>query len=487
MILSRLTLPCFLAVATVSFVFSSYVRAAGCPGTPQQSQGPDVIVGVVSQDTISNYASDGTYEAFSVGTTSCNLGNQPLSWQSSGVNHPVIGQNLFRLKLVNGSRRFEQLGYSWLKHGFFALSENACCASCAGTSGSTLGVGCSDPYTSGRNGGQSSLGPKWAVNATTGVHTHVSSPGFTGSVARRLKVAIADLEASNGSGDVNATRYFVECQYIAADDAASGNKNNNASYRPVSVTGSGTSWSFGNLGTTQREKAGILAWKATDPTVSEANMVTQESGGLTALVITAAQATNLGNGTWHYEYAIQNLNSDRSIGSFRVPIRPDATVTNIGFRDVDYHSGDGPGGVNYDGTDWPAQVADAGVTWATATEAENPNANALRWGMMYNFRFDADVPPWPGKGTITAGYFKAGIGTSVSALTVVPDPCMRGDMNMDGFVDARDIEVFIDKMINLGPSFQELCAGDLEAVRDGGIDADDLPNFTDCLLAAGCG
>lgn len=462
-------------------------RASGCPGTPQQSPGPDVIVGVVSQDAISNYGSDGGYEAFSVGTTSCNLGNQPLSWQSSGVNHPVISQNLFRMKQVNGSRRFEQLGYSWLKHGFFALSQNACCSTCNGTDGSTLGVGCSDPYTSSRNGGQSSLGPKWAVNATTGQHTHVSSPGFSGSVARRLRVAISDLEVSNGSGDVNATRYFVECQYIAADDAASGNKNNNASYRPLSVSGSGSAWSFTAIGSTQREQAGIRAWKDTDPTVSEADVVTAEDGGMSALVILAAQATDLGGGMWHYEYAVQNLNSDRGIGGFWVPVRPDAVISNIGFRDVDYHDGDGPGGVNYDGTDWPGTTGSARVSWSTTDFGTNQNANAIRWGMMYNFRFDANVAPWPGKGTVNLAYFKPGVGTEATAQVITPDPCIRGDVNLDGFVDGLDIELFVERLISGGSSFQELCAGDLEMTRDGIINVDDMPNFADCLLTGGCG
>ena len=32
-------------------------------------------------------------------------------------------------------------------------------------------------------------------------------------------------------------------------------------------------------------------------------------------------------------------------------------------------------------------------TWSTQTYDQNENANALRWGTMYNFWFDADAPP----------------------------------------------------------------------------------------------
>ncbi len=466
------------------------VSASGCPGSPTQSQGPDVIVGVLSHDIISNYASSGGIEALSVGTTSCNLGNQPLIWQSGGINHPVIGQNIYRLKLVDGTRRFEQLGQSWLKHGFFALSDNACCSTCNGTNGSTLGVGCSDPYSSSRNGGQSALGPKWAVNATTGIHTHsVTVPGFSGSVARRLQVKTADLEVSTGTGDINATRYFVEAQYVAADDAAAGNKNNNASYRPVSVSGSGGAWDFARIGATQREKPAIHAWRDMDATVFLSNVTTQEANGWDALVIIGSQATDLGGGMWHYEFAVQNLNSDRSIRSVEVPIRPGATVTNIGFRDVDYHSGDGPGGVNCDGTDWPAVHSFDDVSWSTVTQAENIGGNAIRWGTMYNFRFDSDVPPWPGKGEVTLGYFKPASGApdTVVGQGFTPMPCFRGDMNGDGLVDGQDIAIFVDRLLGSSITFREQCAGDLQASPDGLITVDDLPNFADCLLNNGCG
>ena len=95
----------------------------------------------------------------------------------------------------------------------------------------------------------------------------------------------------------------------------------------------------------------------------------------------------------HYEYAIQNLNSHRSAAAFSVPIASGVTLSSIGFHDVDYHSGDGPGGVNYEGTDWSVTIGAGAVSWSTRTEDQNVLANALRWGTLYNFRFDADSPP----------------------------------------------------------------------------------------------
>ncbi|MCA9252381.1 MAG: hypothetical protein KDA54_14750, partial [Phycisphaerales bacterium] len=79
-----------------------------------------------------------------------------------------------------------------------------------------------------------------------------------------------------------------------------------------------------------------------------------------------------------------------SIGSFTVPIDSGAVVTNIGFRDVDYHSGE-----PYSDVDWPGTKIGGNVTWSTETFATNADANAIRWGTMYNFRFDANVGPQP--------------------------------------------------------------------------------------------
>src|SRR5262249_38797591 len=46
------------------------------------------------------------------------------------------------------------------------------------------------------------------------------------------------------------------------------------------------------------------------------------------------------------------------------------------------------------------------ITWSTETFAQNQNANAIRWGTLYNFRFDCDQPPQAANATI--GFFKTG-------------------------------------------------------------------------------
>ncbi len=371
-------------------------RSAGAQTSCQGSSGPDVMAGDIQQ--VANYNASGGLEALSLGTTSCNLGTVWVNWIANTNQHPVISGNLYRFKVVDGAGRFEQVGLSWPKHTFFALSGTVCCTSCsADFTGAHLGVGCSDVNSAMSNGTQGEMGPRYQVDAYTGVFTY-PPPHPSGGNTGRLEVSISDLEPSNPSG----TRYFGECQYVAADDAAAGHQNNNASYRELALAGSGTSWNFTLTGSTQRETQAIRAWPIADPGVSERDIQIPSEG----LLILACKTTQLGGGQHHYEYAVHNMNSDLGVGSFSLPVPSWVGVTNIGFHDVTYRGGDGVGGIDQDGTDWLATRTGGTLTWASRTFAQDPNANAIRWGTTYNFRFDANTPPTTG--TITIGTFKDG-------------------------------------------------------------------------------
>ena len=372
------------------------------------SKAPDVIVGELVGT--SRYGNIGGVTAYSVGTTSCNLGSCWLNWFNQGTSpeHPVIGQNMFRLK----DGRFEQIGQAWLKHGYTALQQSTCASCTAAPNGTHLGVNCSDPYDSGLNGTQSRLGPKEDVNPNTGIFPFPDARiGLTGDVIyKRLQVHDTDLNPTLNAGAV----YFVEGQYVTRDDAASKNQSNNASYRSVTV-GAAPNFSLTLTGTTQRQKAGIEAWKATDATVTQTSIK-----GSDGTFLLAAKVTSLGGGLYHYEYAVQNLNNHRAGQSFTVPIQPGTTVTNVGFHDVDYHSGE-----PFSGTDWTPTVTATSVRWETTPYATNVNANALRWGTLYNFRFDANVAP--GTSAISIDLFKPGASPSpLTANVPVPGPCFGG-------------------------------------------------------------
>lgn len=376
--------------------------SSGCLFT---SKSPDVIVGDLP-DKVGPYRVSGIpITAFAIGTTSCNLGSCWLNWFSSIAEHPVIGQNMFRLK----QGRFEHIGQAWLKHGFTALQGNVCASCQAAPNGQHLGVNCSDPYTASLNDDQNRMGPKSHVNASNGVYLYPDSQiGTTGNaIFKLLQVHNEDLDPGQNAGAL----YYVEGQYVTHDDALAKNTANNGSYRTINVTGTAGSglYDISLTGTTQRQKFAIEAWKVADPTVTQ-------SGRFGDGFVVSAKATSLGGGVYHYEYALMNENADRSCGTFSVPIPAGAVVTNTGFHDVDYHSGE-----PYDGTDWPAVVGASSVSWATVPYATNQNANAIRWGTLYNFRFDIAAPPTTG--IVTMGYFKPGSPASDTVTTVVPDVC----------------------------------------------------------------
>jgi hypothetical protein len=400
-------------------------RESAGAGTPNcSSTGADVIIGSLSG--ISNFGTVGNVAAFSVGTTSCNIGDTELEWVSGTPDHPVIGQGMYRLK----DDRFTQIGQSWLKHGFTALQGGLCedeqgCTCVSSGTGSRLGVGCSDPYGSGLNGSQTGLGPKFEVNANSGVFPiPYTDQGQSGdAIYKRVQVHVDDLDAALNPGSL----YFVDGQYVAPDDAAAGNGHNNAAYRECTISFSGGNYNANATGLTQREQPAIRAWQDTDPSVLETDVLFQETEQ--ALVIVSSKAVSLGGGVFRYEYAVQNHNSDRSIGSFSVPAS--GAVQNIGFNDVDYHSGE-----PWDGADWTATLGAGTITWATDDFASDPNANALRWGTLYNFWFETDAPPQTQLATM--GLFKPGTPSSVTGAVNAPagGPV---DCNDNGTDDDQDV------------------------------------------------
>ena len=107
-------------------------------------QNPDVIVGELPATNAYGTSSGTNIYAYSVATTSCNVGDANLDWEANNNRHPVIAQDMFRLH----DGRFSQIGSSWLKHGFCALQISGLCVGCGGGGGclSFLTPGCSDPY-----------------------------------------------------------------------------------------------------------------------------------------------------------------------------------------------------------------------------------------------------------------------------------------------------------------------------------------------------
>jgi hypothetical protein len=451
--------------------------------------GPDVYVNNLTDvgyfGNVGGATASGIY-AYAVGTNACNAGDEPVNWIGGGNQHPVIAQNFYRFK----GGRFEQVGQSWLKHGF--ASTNGPCPSCIQPplGGQQLGVGCSDAYGSGLNGSQGNMGPRSPVNATTGAYPAAyTNPG--GSViAGRLQVHWPDVDPAANAG----ARYFAEGHYVTADDAMfvnttpphdiHGNGLNNATWREINMSNpAATSIPF--VGNDHAMQPGIMAWPTLDASVVLANADYTDQN-ITARFIVGAKVVNNGNGTWTYEYAVYNHNSDRGGGRFSVPIPPGAVVTNIGFHDVDSHSGE-----PYDLTDWSASSGGGAVTWSTQTYAQNVNANAVRWGTMYNFRFTVNAAP-NSAGSVTVGLFKPANAnspaTSVSATVPAPTTpsCDSADFNCDGDVGTdADIESFFACLGGNCPAPPCTSSADFNHDGDVGTDAD-IESFFRVLAGGPC-
>jgi len=386
---------CLLAGASLSLLGGARACRAD---PPPPNPGPDVIVGDLPD--CSTYGTVGTTGifAYDIGTTSCNVGNVNLRWQASTSFHPVIAQNCYRL--VNG--HFDQIGMSWVKHGFFALSETLC-GTCNMQGGTVLGVGCSDPYDNGLNGDQAGLGPRSEINASTGIFPYSVQhdwPPATDDLSRRLQVNVADLAQPDNTG----ARYFAEAIYVTPDDAPAGNAWNNASYRECLFDASAPPFPMTLTGPTHQRQSALYAWQAIDPTVRVAGCDVPGDGRY----MVAHAATPNGDGTWHYEYAVLNLSSDRSGGGFTVPIAPGTTITNAGFHAPFSHSGE-----PYSNAPWVATIGSNAVSFAPPDSfAADPNSNALRWGTTYTFRFDASAAP--GEGSIQLSLFKPGTGATAA-------------------------------------------------------------------------
>ena len=384
---------------TKSIVMPSMQHAVS-PGAPLVP-GPDVIVGDL--ESVEQAGNDATSVGLGVGTVSCNNGDQPINWHPlPNTDHPIIPQNLYRMSGgADNAERFEQIGQSWMKHAFFALEEficGTCNTSPPCVTGDQLCPGCADTYVASLNYNQNGIGSRAWTNPFTGSfpstannhsgHTHTGT-------SHRVTVTMSDLIPAQNQG----ATYFAEAQYISPTEYAwcqahpgQCNMYNNASYRPFSVSGGPTSFSFSPTGPTVRMQPAIIAWMGTGATVNQV----EPDPGNDGIWFMGYKVTNPSAGVWHYEYALYNMNLDRSIQSFSVPVGG-ANISSIGFHAPPQEPGwpnDGTfNNQGYSSTPWAVDQSVGAITWSTETFATNQNANAIRFGTLYSFRFDANQPP----------------------------------------------------------------------------------------------
>ena len=122
-----------------------------------------------------------------------------------------------------------------------------------------------------------------------------------------------------------------------------------------------------------------------------------------------------------------------------MPLGAGANLSNIGFHAPPQEPGwANDGTVNnqgYSSMPWTVTQNATSITWNTETFGQNQNANAIRFGTLYNFRFDADQPPQTTNATV--GFFKTGSPMMVAIQAPAGGGDAYADTNRHGHADCN--------------------------------------------------
>jgi hypothetical protein len=322
-------------------------------------------------------------QSMSMSTTSCNVGGVSVPWQQAmDPDHPGIAMQLYR----EMGNRFEQVGVSWIKHGFFSTNQSTCGAcTTPGGPGNQLGVNCSDTYGTSNNSDPMWLGPRseWSAfdvawepcgSFFDGVPVDCARSENGGSFANKVDHRLEAFDADLG---LPGATYFYEAMYLVQGDV---DKANNIASRRTTMTWTGSIWDIVVASGSNTQVAGpaLNRWAAADK-LATAGLAPHDGE-----VVVGVNTVDLGGGLTRYEYAVLNWNMDRKLRSFSVPTGS-AMVTDQYFHDID----------NLTANDWVATVAGGMLTWEFP-DVDLPGvkvAGAMGFLTLYNFGFTSNVAP----------------------------------------------------------------------------------------------
>lgn len=444
---------------------------------------PDLVCSEING--ANSFGSDGMgMVAYSFGTTICNIGDAPAPWDANSNSHPLISQSIYKLK----DHQITQIGIGFVRHTTIPLSGNACGLGCDPAGSGALGAGCSDTSSSSVNGAQGLMGPRREVNAQSGEYPYpFTSINQTGdAVYKRVRVPLAEVS------DVDAL-YFVETQIVGIPDAGFDAVFNNVAYRQVTFTpGSGSAMLTGST----FSGPAIQAWR------DHGNGIGVPDEGVMInwialpdsleYVFLASKATELGTDHWRYDYGVYNLNGERGVRGLSVNLCDgESQLVDTAFNAPSYH--DDLDGLILNNA-WDV-VHDETVYWTTDEYSVDPNANAVRWGTMYSFAFEATNHFAPSKGELVGIRLfgpDEGAGGGIGIPAWSPPHCdyfCHADLggNVDGTPDGQlnfsDVSSFLSLFAagDLSVDF----SGSPDGLPDGQLNFLDVSEFLS-LFAAGC-
>lgn len=429
-----------------------YSRCTGCTGSSAASQ-----LVFTPSSTLRNNVNNGspvaTVEGDPLGTSTA-LWTADIPWYEKfsgnfppydNDQHPYLIWNMYRL---NADGSIDQIGRSGVKHAF--LTTNIGCAPGHGQNPHVLGRECSDTYGVSNNDTSNALGPRSEIIPATNVWGRCGSiydtncdgvPNTSGNTqySQRLIVAESQIAASTQPG----ATYLFESWYLAREDINIYNSMGNKIVEPV---WGGAVWSIGT-GTDYRLGPAIDRWVDRINPGPNARNVEFATGEGHAQV--AVKATDLGGGSWRYDYAVMNHDFARAVTECLDPIpgptcRPGfvKVVHNFGFdrfrisagagrviSDVHFSDGD-----LVSANDWTSTVGGGVVSWSAPVNATPPAntpavLNSLNWGTMFRFSFVANAAPADEE---IALHIAQG-GEPQSLTTTIIGPAARDLIFADGF------------------------------------------------------
>jgi hypothetical protein len=337
-------------------------------------------------------------------TTSCNPGTNNIPWnQAMAETHPFI--SFIAARQTNG--RLEQISdYSFVKHGFFATNSPGCGTCQNPGTPSLLGMNCTDTYSTTNNGDNFWLAPADEINPWTGAweatcsHFDKGEPpvavpqqcdgnrSLTAGQASALGVVGHRMRIPDSAFNVPGSTFHVYSQYTTQGEAES-LRGDNQGWRNFTPNWTGSSWSISVSGTLQYNSI-LSAW-------SGATLNSNTNGADDGRVYVAVRVTGPVAGVYHYEYAVHNRDNARGIGAFKLPICGNASISNVGFKDVDTDAGN----------DWTFSNSGTEIAWTAG-------ATPLRWNSFYNFWFDSTQAPVAASSTLV----QAAPGAGAASFTV---------------------------------------------------------------------
>ncbi|HEX5053130.1 MAG TPA: hypothetical protein VFZ65_15250 [Planctomycetota bacterium] len=369
------------------------VALLAAPAVCQSNAVPGMDAQVYEVTDIAYYGRQGAAypngeAGFMVGHSHCNSGTVNIPWASTsgGLMIDTYPKIAFLLARESGGRMVQISDRGHSKHSPTPFNfSSGPCAPCTSTGGPFFFVGCSDTYGSGTNAGQYALGPNEEIDPWLGSWNPVGSyfdrgdPSVGGAAAMdgvrsltssmvsafgpvKNRIVVRESELLAGAS------YYAEVHLVIKGEPVA-NRANNLRTRPVSITGTGGSWSVGTIGPSAFGSV-LTRWSGATTDIGG-------NGNDDGRFEVGVKVTGPVGGMWHYEFAVHNIDNNRGGASLRIPVDAAATVQNPGFRDIDADPLD----------DWTySRTATEIAFTASAT-------NPLDWNTIYNCWFDCSVAP----------------------------------------------------------------------------------------------